>query len=71
MRLVGDGGCRGGKKSLSSYRRKNKRQMATEEDFFAGKPVEWGLYEALKKELVWRKAELLAWIERAHQFAQR
>ena len=92
--------------------------MATEEDFFAGKPVEWGLYEALKKELVRRKAEmpahfltltlglpepvdspriavkcepypgrwthhivlsspdeidaeLLAWIERAHQFAQR
>ena len=92
--------------------------MATEEDFFAGKPVAWGLYEALKKELVWRypemevrvaktqvsffdrlmfgcvsftcepypgrwthhivlasadeiDAELLAWIDRAHQFAQR
>ena len=100
--------------------------MATEEDFFAGKPVAWGLYEALKKELVWRypemevrvaktqlsffdrlmfgcvsftrvwrkaempahfltrwthhivlaspdeiDSELLAWIDRAHQFAQR
>ena len=37
---------------------KNKRQMATEEDFFAGKSVEWGLYEALKKELVWRYPEM-------------
>ena len=36
----------------------NKRQMATEEDFFAGKPVAWGLYEALKKELVWRYPEM-------------
>ena len=32
--------------------------MATEEDFFAGKPVAWGLYEALKKELVWRYPEM-------------
>ena len=45
--------------------------MATEDDFFAGKPVACGLYEALKKELVRRKAEMLAWIDRAHQFAQR
>ena len=32
--------------------------MATEEAFFAGKPVAWGLYEALKKELVWRYPEM-------------
>ena len=32
--------------------------MATEEDFFAGDPVAWGLYEALKKELVWRYPEM-------------
>ena len=25
---------------------KNKQEMATEEEFFAGKPVAWGLYEA-------------------------
>ena len=37
---------------------KNKRQMATEEAFFAGDPVAWGLYEALKKELVWRYPEM-------------
>ena len=32
--------------------------MATEEEFFSGKPVAWGLYEALKKELVWRYPEM-------------
>ncbi len=32
--------------------------MATEEAFFAGNPVAWGLYEALKKELVWRYPEM-------------
>ena len=32
--------------------------MATEEAFFAGKPAEWGLYEALKRELVWRYPEM-------------
>ena len=52
------GGCRGREKSLSSYRRKDKQEMATEEAFFAGKPVAWGLYEALKKELVWRYPEM-------------
>ena len=37
---------------------KNKQEMATEEEFFAGKPVAWGLYEALKRELVWRYPEM-------------
>ena len=32
--------------------------MATEEAFFSGKPMAWGLYEALKKELVWRYPEM-------------
>ena len=36
----------------------NKRYMATEEAFFAGNPVAWGLYEALKNELVWRYPEM-------------
>ena len=36
----------------------NKKDMATEEAFFAGDPVAWGLYETLKKELVWRYPEM-------------
>ena len=58
VRLFGDGGCRGGEKSLSSHGRIIKQDMATEEAFFAGKQVAWGLYEALKKELVWRYPEM-------------
>ena len=37
---------------------KSKQEMATEEEFFAGNPEAWGLYEALKKELVWRYPEM-------------
>ena len=49
---------RAGKNRYLRIDEENKRLMATEEAFFSGKPVAWGLYEALKKELVWRYPEM-------------
>ena len=49
MQLFGSGGWRlpGPGKIAIFVSTKNKQEMATEEDFFAGKPVAWEMYEAL------------------------